>query len=249
MTTSEDLEFRGLSGHLARAEAGNDAAVLLVPFAFGLNQRVRDLAAELAGAGLTTLIWDPYPGQAPAADHKEVRARSAALKDSTVIAELTTCVDYLIEDLGARRVGTIGFCMGGRFNLMHAAVDHRLTAVVPYFPTLIRPLPPHLEVDAVEVAGSITAPVHLIYAGQDHLTKLDTFLDLQATLQERGAPTTIQVYPAAEHGFMDVDGHPEPHNADARAASWPQAVAFLTSQLLTTQPRPDQLAAGQPDRD
>jgi carboxymethylenebutenolidase len=226
-----DIDFRGLSGYLAPSANTTGGAVLLVPFAFGLNQRVRDLADDLAASGLTTLIWDPYPGLPPITDHREIRGRAAALKDSSVIAALTTCVDHLLEDVRATRVGTIGFCMGGRFNLLHAARDHRIAAVVPYFPTIVRPMPPHLEVDAVKAAAAIPAPVHLIYAGNDHLTVRDTFVELRDALESRDAPTTVQVYPHASHGFMDIDGHPEPVDRAARDASWPQAVAFLQAYL------------------
>src|SRR5207302_5740816 len=93
------------------------------------------------------------------------------------------------------------------------------------------PRPPHHDEDAVALSRDIGCPVHVVYPGQDDVTKAATFYALQAALQAREAPTVTQLYPVAEHGFLDLARHPGEQNAAALHTAWPQTTAFLQTYL------------------
>jgi carboxymethylenebutenolidase len=122
----------------------------------------------------------------------------------------------------------VGFCLGGRYGLLLAAKDRRIAACLPYYPTIETPPLPGQDEDVVALAATIACPVHMVRAGKDHLTSEDVFRRLQATLQRRSAPTTIQVYPDGDHGFMQRTGAA---NETAIRLSTAQAIAFLTVAL------------------
>jgi dienelactone hydrolase len=83
--------------------------------------------------------------------------------------------------------------------------------------------------DALALAPGIECPVQMLRPGKDHVTNPGTYDALTGALLKRSAPTTLQIYPAAEHGFMHRETPAE--NAAATALASPQVVAFLKACL------------------
>lgn len=207
-------------------ETRGSGGVLLLPTNAGPDRHNRKSAQLLAEAGLTTLLWDPYPGhELPPPDERS--KLSAAIDEDWAIQGQSHWLTYMASELGVERAGCLGFCMGGRMSLVLAAKDHRLAALVAYYPTIRRPQPPTQKYDALALAGEIRCPTTVVCPGQDHITTQDVYADLRQALSQREQPTTAQIYPDAGHGFIQA-GKPEP----AVRTSWPQSVAFLTSNLL-----------------
>ncbi|MGH7090986.1 MAG: dienelactone hydrolase family protein, partial [Stellaceae bacterium] len=71
-------------------------------------------------------------------------------------------------------------------------------------------------------------PVQVIYPGKDHVTSNATFHRLQDALQQRAQPSSILLYPGADHGFMHESGAA---NEFADRHSRPQIAAFLAASL------------------
>jgi carboxymethylenebutenolidase len=132
--------------------------------------------------------------------------------------------------LSLKKVAAVGFCLGGRYALLLGTADRRLSGLVSYYPTIDTPRLESQEVDVVERASDIACPAHLIVPGNDHITSRDVFQALQAKLQSRSQPTSIQFFPEAEHAFL------QPHrtgsaNAQAIGLAKPAALAFLRATL------------------
>jgi carboxymethylenebutenolidase len=225
------IGFAGPHGYVAQPERPSGRGVLLLPTIFGINPFVHDIADSLAAAGFTTLIWDPYYGQSPLATVPEASARAKTLEDDASLREMSNCIDYMLGELRLKAIGTLGFCLGGRFGLLLCARDRRLGACLIYYPSIRVPQLPNQHQDAVALAAEISCPVQLVYPGQDHVIERETFLQLQATLQKRHAPTIVQFYPEASHSFMTLDGSPGEVDRTAARLSWPQAIAFLSACL------------------
>lgn len=221
----EPIEHQGLGGHVARA--GN-SGVLLLPTIFGVNDFARATATRLAEHGLTTVIWDPYPGEPLPAAPPEGLKRSAAYSDAKAVGQLSQWLDAMTGPLGLERVGMMGFCLGGRYGLLLAVHDARLACGVAFYPTIEDPRRDNQEEDAAALAAGVTCPVHVVYPYGDHVTKRETFFRLDASLKQASVPVTTTIYPAAGHSFME-----QPHEADREAAdaAWPQALAFLDAYL------------------
>jgi len=214
-------------GYLARP-ADAQAGVLLLPSVHGVDQYARAYAHALAEAGLATVIWEPFPGAPPAESREQRAARLATLTDSASLREMTWWLDFMASELTLSKIGTAGFCLGGRYGLLLSARDRRIAACVSYYPTIETPPLPGQDEDVVALAKGIPCPVHTIRAGKDHLTSHDVFQRLQANLQSRMAPTMVQHYPAGDHGFMQRTGAT---NEAAIHLSTPQTIAFLKAAL------------------
>ncbi len=218
-----------LSAYLARPDGGSAAGMLLLPMITGIGAQVRAWADELAGRGITALAWDVFHGASTDNTSREdLGAKLGELHDETALAEQTALLDHLLGDLGCASAGVMGWCLGGRFALLLAARDQRLSGVVAYHPTVRDPAPPNHDLDAVALSTSITAPVLVAYPEADAVVSHETFARLQTALQSRPRGATFsQHFPGAEHGFSDSSRHGTTINADAFALSWPQTLAFL----------------------
>jgi carboxymethylenebutenolidase len=218
-----------LSAYLARPAGGSASGMLLLPMITGVGAQVRAWADELAGRGTTALAWEVFHGASiDNTSREELGEKLGDLRDETALAEQTALLDHLLGELGCTSAGVIGWCLGGRFALLLAARDQRLSGVVAYHPTIRVPAPPNHDLDAVALAAEITAPVLVAYPEADAVVSHETFARLQTALQSRPRGATFtQHFPGAEHGFSNSERHGTAVNADAYALSWPQALAFL----------------------
>ncbi|MGH7091379.1 MAG: dienelactone hydrolase family protein, partial [Stellaceae bacterium] len=128
------IELEGASGFLVRAEK-QVGGIVLLPTIYGVNRFVRDFAQSLAAQGLTTLIWDPYSGDALPESYEAAAAKAARLRDIMSLDAMAICVDHLMSELRIDAVGTLGFCLGGRYVLLLAAREPRLVAAVAVYPS------------------------------------------------------------------------------------------------------------------
>jgi carboxymethylenebutenolidase len=231
--TGEDIKDGARQAYLARPAGRTDAGVLLLPSVHGADRHAKDYAHRLAEVGLATLIWEPFPGHPPALNREGRQARLKTLDDASSLREMTFWLDHLHGALGARRTGTVGFCLGGRYALLLAARDPRLTACVPFYPTIETPPLEGQDQDVVALAAVIPCPAHMVTAGSDHITTRETFARLQQSLQRRSVPTVIEFYPEGEHGFMQTDMRPGKANATAVRFALAQTVPFLQTALAT----------------
>ena len=228
------LHVGELRAYLARPAGGSTGAMLLLPMITGIGAQVREYAEDIARAGATALVWDPWHG--PSADdtpHDRLAEMMGRLDDEASIAEMGTLLDYAVDELGVSKIGVIGWCLGGRLALLLAARDERPAAVVAYHPSIWDSAPPNHTLDAVDQASTITAPVMVLHAGADTVMSAEIFRDLQQALQQRRTGATIiHVYPGAEHGFSVRSRHGNQVNADAYALSWPQVLRFVADTTL-----------------
>lgn len=224
------VDVQGLNAYLARPTGGSTSGMLLLPMITGIGAQIRAWADELAGLGITALSWDQWRGR-PSTDETpfdEVMTWGSELVDSESLAEQHTLLDHLFNELGCARVGTMGWCMGGRLALLLGAAEPRLANVVAYHPTVPLPTPPNHTIDAVAATADITAPVMMLYPGGDQLVPMESFRNLRDALESReSAASIVHLYPGAEHGFTASFRHGNPVNKAAFELSWPQALAFI----------------------
>ena len=131
---AEDLTFSGaggtqVGGYLARPADADGArpAMIVIHEAHGLNEHIRDIANRFANIGYVALAVDLYTregGPPPMDDMQALMARLFSMSDETVLGDLEGAADFLRarEDVSGR-VGCIGFCMGGRYTLLFAALE------------------------------------------------------------------------------------------------------------------------------
>lgn len=218
-----------LYGYVARPADGALSGVLILPTIYGVNEFARGYADTLADAGLVAAVWDINSGLPLVTDYQECIRRARTLTDRGVADLLKRWTDTMTSEMGLTSIGILGFCIGGRLALLKAAEDPRIKACAVAYPSIESPRLPNQELDALTLASDIACPVHMIQAGNDHVTSPQTYQALKQALYKRKAPTVVQLHPEAEHGFMHRD-KPEANRVAAAIAS-PQVVAFLSACL------------------
>lgn len=221
---AEYVSKGSVNGWLCQSPAADGAGMLLLPHVTGLEPEMKHEAQAFADAGFTTFVWDPYPGF-----DLEKGGEPPRCVDETAAQDQAACVSYVLDELGLKRLGLLGWCMGGRMALNLAARERRLGAAVAYYPSIRDERRPQ-EIDAVAIAADIRCPLQVVYPGKDHVTSNATFAALRQQLDKCPGPVTIQVYPDAVHGFLSRQDQSDA-NAEAGRLSWPQTMAFLTAAL------------------
>ena len=169
------------------------------------------------------------PASALPNSYDAARSRAGELRDGPSLDAMSICIDHLLGELRVDAVGTLGFCLGGRYCLMLAARETRLGACAAVYPSILTPKSKNQDEDAVVRAGEIACPVQLIYPGQDRVMNTETFHRLQETLQRRSGSTMVQLYPGADHAFMHTAGAA---NEAADRHARPLVRAFLEASLV-----------------
>lgn len=227
------VEIDGLRAYKASpAAAAGDrptTGMLVLPMVTGIGEQVREWADTIArSTGNVAVAWDTWHGRSSDdTGFDELRVLSQQLEDDVALKEQDRLLRHMREELGLTSIGVVGWCLGGRYALILGGRNTDLANVIAFHPTVTMGETAE-AVDAVAHAGMIEAPVFMAYPGKDSIVPRESFLALQQALQSRHqAPSIIQLYPEAKHGFSDKRRHNEAVNESAYRLSWPQALEFM----------------------
>jgi carboxymethylenebutenolidase len=206
-------------------------AVLVFQEVFGINDNIRGLAEQLAGAGYVVLAPDVFWRIEPRFERKDESgladgmARVQQLDFDLVPADLTATMAHALgmpECNG--RVGGIGFCLGGTLAYLLAArarVDGRgPDAVVSYYGSGV-----HGMLDAAE---RIQCPVLFHYGADDPYIPTEQIDAVERAFTGR-SDVVLHRY-AAGHAFSNWDA-PSMYDEQAARTAWPRTLDFLAEHL------------------
>lgn len=225
---AESLSIRGpsprgrvLDAYLARpADGGPYPGVIVLHELYGLNDNIRDVCQRFAGEGYVALAVDLFSNAVKPLCMARIfyGILINPLRNGTV-GELQSVIAALQArpEVDARRVGAIGFCMGGAYALQLACVNGDVRVASAFYGNNPRPL--EALARACPIVGS--------YPEKDITTGDGRALD--ATLQRFDVPHDVKFYDGARHSFFNDRG-PNYH-AHAAADSWARTLAFFTRYL------------------
>ncbi|MEI7742406.1 MAG: dienelactone hydrolase family protein [Chloroflexota bacterium] len=232
---------RPLTGFVARP-AGSDPAVLLpavivVHEAMGLNDDMRRIARVFADKGYIAFAPDLVgAGWKPLCIARFFLGIGKAGTGRPYV-EMAGFHDWLAEQPGVdpARIGMAGFCAGGGFAMLYAALGERkLRAIAPFYGAL----------PADESIIPAVCPVVASYGGRD-LAFGKNGPRLDAALEAAGIPHDVKTYPEAGHSFMSVHeglmgtlGPVTPLRAHfdeaASTDAWARVLAFFGEHLAAS---------------
>ena len=213
-------ELKG-GGYLATPDrTGPHPGVVVIHEAFGLSDNIKDVTRRFADAGYAALAVDLFTDRNRAVCMTRYMAGMLlGSVDRHGINDLKAALTYLAKnrDVDARRMGAIGFCMGGGFAIAWACTDSRLKAIAPFYGVNPRPL---------EVVSRL-CPVVGSYPGKDFTANAGRKLD--AALDKSGIAHDIKIYPGAKHSFFNDQG--SAYDKAAAEDSWARVLKFFGEQL------------------
>jgi len=227
MTTAIKTNWISIAGtggtydaYLALPPAGSGPGIVLFQEIFGVNEHIRTLAEQYALDGFVVLAPDVFWQQQPRVELGYVgedMQRAVALMNGADRAALLRDIGDSVgalrarPEIGSRKVGAMGYCMGGRLAYL-AAATAGVDATVCYYGGGIH-------------ATSIGCPIQFHYGDVDPNIPLSAVEKVRAAMA--GKPAEIHVYRGANHGF----------NCWARGSYHPPSAALAhgrTLQFLAT---------------
>lgn len=222
-----DIGNAGLTGYLALPPAGHGPGLVLFQEIFGVNAHIRAVAEQYALDGFVVLAPDLFYRQAPkvelgydGADRDKAMSLMKAYGADDMLADIAASEKALRArpEVGARKVGAIGYCMGGKMAYLAAATTG-VDAAVAYYGGGIQA--------QLEKAANIESPVLFHYADHDDnipMTAVQQVRDAMA-----GKQAEVHVYPDTHHGFNCwARGS---YSAPAAALAHGRSLAFLAEKL------------------
>lgn len=213
----------GLAGYLALpAGNGTHPGVILIQEWWGIDQHVQEITRRLAAEGFVVLAPDLYHGQVADAAQEAMKLAGRLDRDQAV-AEIGEAIRYLQDrdDVAPKKVGVVGFCLGGRYAWWTAMQeDGAIGALAPFYAGHFQPSPGELE--------RVTAPTLIVWGSQDGSTPQEERDHIVEIMRREGKTYKALVYPA-DHAFMN-DRRPA-YNQDAAKRAYAELVAWFKEYL------------------
>jgi len=190
---------------------GPFAALVVIHEWWGLNDWVKQQAAKYADQSYVTLAIDLYRGQV-ATTPDEAHQIMRGVPEDRAQRDLLAATAYLrsLDFVNPKRVGAIGWCMGGGYALDLAVSDPRLkVAVINYG---------HLASDRTTLK-KIQASILGIFGGQDRGIPVADIRKFETQLQAMGKKVEIHIYPDAGHAFENPNNQQGYRPEDAANAA------------------------------
>ena len=230
---------------------GSHPGVLIWPDAFGLRPSMRNIGKRLAAEGYSVLVPNPFYRSAKAPVFGDIstfdfqnpvdRAKLGPLMasmnvagavESDAIAYIAFLDAHPQVDKG-KKIGTQGYCMGGRLVVITAAtVPDRIGAGASFHGGGLvtdKSDSPHL------LAPKIKARMYFAIASNDDQRQPDAKDKLKEAFAAAKVSTEVEVYPGAQHGWCvpDMparDGKPIYSKPDAERA-WGKLLILYKAAL------------------
>lgn len=223
---SQMIEFKSnehtTPGFLSRpATPGRYPGLVAIQEWWGLVPHIKDVAERFASQGFVTLAPDLYHGQA-ASEPDEARKLAMELDRERAVSEIQAAMRYLqgLEGVGPRKIGVVGWCMGGGLVIATAAASREVGAGVAFYGGARN----------VELVPEIRAPLLGLFGEEDHGIPVDIVRAFEQELEERQVPHEIHIYSGAGHAFFN-DSRPQAYDAEAAQDAWERTLAWFRKYL------------------
>jgi len=225
-TSNVDLKVNGDNAYAFVAEPDDNAkhpGVVLIQEWWGIEPHIRQLAQRLAAAGFVVAVPDLYHGKI-ATEPDEAQKMIMMIRGNVERAakEIIGALDTLkaMPNVQPKKLGLMGFCVGGFLAYYVASRYPDLGAVVSFYGAGYDPTP--------EEVAKVNAPVLAFYGSRDQGVPSEQVRKIERMYKEAGKDITVKVYDAG-HAFMNPDHGMG--NEKAAAEAWPLAVNFLKQYL------------------
>jgi carboxymethylenebutenolidase len=218
-----DKTGRTFNGYLAMPnDAQNLPGVLVLHEAYGLNENIRDITERFAREGYVALAADLLSdGNRAVCLFRAFYGLLVAPLNNGTARTVRAAFAHLqtLDGVDAKRVGAIGFCMGGSYAIQLACLDNAVRAIS--VASAQNPRPQDALARACPLVGS--------YAEKDFTTNAGRQLD--ALLDQYNIPHDIKIYPNGIHSLFN--DRAKNFDAQIAADAWQRTLQFFDQHIKT----------------
>lgn len=210
------------TGYLASPASGRGPGLLVVQEWWGLVDHIKNVCDRFSNEGFVALAPDLYHGVATKSPD-EAGKLFMALNIARAGADLRGAADALLArpEVVSKRVGVLGFCMGGQLALWAASqFPDRIAACVDFYG-----IHPSVRIDPAQVQ----VPVLGHFGRRDKSVKEADARGLAERIAAAGGSIEVHFYDA-DHAFFN-DSRPTVFDRAGAALAWERTLAFLRRHL------------------
>jgi carboxymethylenebutenolidase len=203
-------------GYLAEGGQGKPGIVVIQEW-WGLNDQIKGVADRFAAAGYNALAPDLYKGRVTQKPDEANHMMSGLDFVGASDQDIAGAVKHLAGM--SRKVGVMGFCMGGALTIAAAARVSGIACGVPFYG-----VPPEMLADP----ASIKIPMQGHFAVKDDWCTPQLVEEFQKKMAAAGNKPDIYFY-NAQHAFANEVS--AAFDAAVAKQAWDRTMAFLGKHL------------------
>ena len=202
----------------------------------GYDDQTKEIARNFAYHGYNAVVPNLYWREAPGASPDDAAATARAnggVPDERLVGDVAGAMAYL-KGLGNSngKVGTIGYCSGGRQSFL-AAVSLDLDAAVDcYGAFVVGEIPEGMPLKVtpiVDKTPNLSCPLLGLFGEEDSYPSPAQVAELEEALKVNGKTYEFHSYPNAGHAFFAVNR--PAYRVEAANDGWEKIFAFYGKYL------------------
>jgi carboxymethylenebutenolidase len=202
----------------------------------GYDPQTKEIARNFAYYGYNAIVPNLYWREAPGASPDDAAATARAnggVPDERLVGDVAGALEYL-KGLGNSngKVGTIGYCSGGRQSFL-AAVSLELDAAVDcYGAFIVGEIPAGMPLKVtpiVDKTPSLSCPLLGLFGEEDSYPSPAQVAELEEALKANGKSYEFHSYPNTGHSFFSVNR--PAYRVEAANDGWEKILAFYGKYL------------------
>lgn len=201
--------------------AGKGPGLIVIQEWWGLVDHIKDVADRFAKEGFVALAPDLYHGRTTT-EPDEAGKMMMTLQIADAARDMAVAVDYLEarDEVEPKKIGSVGFCMGGSLSITLASV-RPISAAVSFY---------GIPAPTTEYS-KITCPILIHGAEHDPGKGFEEVQSFVEDMRARGIDASAELYPGTHHAFFN-DTRPKVFDAPSAERAWAKTLEFLREHLL-----------------
>jgi carboxymethylenebutenolidase len=216
--------------------AGPVGGVVVIHHMPGYDESTKEITRTFAVHGYNAIMPNLYWREAPGASPDDAAATARAqggVPDERLVGDVAGAAGYLKNLTSSNgKVGTIGYCSGGRQSFL-AAVSLSLDAAVDCYGAFVVGTPPEgmpLKVGPiVDKTPQLSCPLLGLFGAEDKYPSPEQVAELEEALKAAGKTYEFHSYEGAGHAFFSVDR--PAYRPEAAVDGWQKIFGFYGKYL------------------
>ena len=204
----------------------------------GYDPQTKEIARNFAYHGYNAVVPNLYWREAPGASPDDAAATARAnggVPDERLVGDVAGAAEYLKGLANSNgKIGTIGYCSGGRQSFL-AAVSLKLDAAVDcYGAFVVGEIPAGMPLKVtpiVDKTPNLSCPLLGLFGEEDSYPSPAQVTELEEALKANGKTYEFHSYPNAGHSFFSVNR--PAYRPEAATDGWEKIFAFYGKYLAS----------------